>query len=76
MVREGVASRLEHTPGLPIPTLVDTAMNALNLASPAARQQLFSELTQVSDDDVRGVMARYQECQTQPAPLQSSFRFS
>jgi hypothetical protein len=54
----GVASCFEHTPGQPIPTLVDTAKRALDLASPAARDHWLSNLGQVSDTGTRAVLSR------------------
>jgi hypothetical protein len=55
---KGVASCFEHTPGMPIPTLVDLAKRALDLASPAAREHWLSNLMQVRDADVQDLMAR------------------
>lgn len=54
----GLARCFEHTPGLPIPTLVDAAKKALDLASLAAREHWLSKLDQVSDGDMRRIVTR------------------
>jgi hypothetical protein len=54
----GRAACFEHTPGLPIPTLVDAAKTALGLASPGSREHWRSNLDQVTDEDVRRIVSR------------------
>lgn len=49
----GRANRLEGRPGL-----VDAAVAALQLAAPKARAYWLQQLQDVSDDDVRAVLAR------------------
>jgi HipA-like C-terminal domain len=56
--KRGLARCFEHTLGLPIPTLVDAAKKALDLASPAAREHWPGRLAQVSDEDVRRIVIR------------------
>jgi hypothetical protein len=53
---KGLASCFEHTPGQPIPTLVDIAKKALEMASPPARDHWLAKLAQVSDPDVQEIM--------------------
>jgi HipA-like C-terminal domain len=53
---KGVASCFEHTLGQPIPTLVDMAKKALDLASTAARQHWPQMLAQVTIGDVQRVL--------------------
>jgi hypothetical protein len=54
----GHAACFEHTQGLPIPTLVDAARKALDLASSAAREYWAARLDQVRDEDVRRIVTR------------------
>ena len=54
----GRAACFEHTPGSPIPTLVDAAKKALDLASPAAREHWPSNLAQVGDEDTQKIVTR------------------
>lgn len=55
---KGTAWRFEHPPGQPIPTLVEIVVEALRLASPAARAHWPLRLRQVDDDEVRRVVGR------------------
>jgi len=56
--QKGTAHRFEYTPERPIPTLVETAAKALQLASPAAREYWPHQLRQLSAEDWRQVVAR------------------
>lgn len=56
--RKGRAHRFEHIPGEAIPTLVDTAVRALELASPAARHYWPERLRQTGSEDWRRVIDR------------------
>ena len=49
---KGTAWRFEHDPGRPIPTLVEVAAKALQLASPEARRYWLERLRQVDQDEV------------------------
>lgn len=53
---KGRASCFEHRTGQPIPTLVSIAKQALEMASPPARDHWLAKLTQVSDPDVQEIM--------------------
>jgi len=55
---KGRAACFEHTPGLPIPTLVDAANKALDLASLRAREHWHSKLAQVRDEDTWQIVTR------------------
>ena len=55
---KGTAWRFDHDPDRPIPTLVEVAARALELASPQARAHWPERLAQVNEDMVRHVLAR------------------
>jgi hypothetical protein len=55
---KGTAWRFDHDPGLPIPTLVELAAKALQLASAEARRYWPERLAQVEQDAVRHVLAQ------------------
>jgi hypothetical protein len=56
--RKGTAFRYEHTPGRAPPTLVETAVRALGLASRDAREYWRTQVDHLSEDDVRGVIGQ------------------
>ena len=52
----GFAFCFEHEPGRPVPTLVDTAKRALEMAAPGARDHWLARLDAVRDADVREIL--------------------
>jgi hypothetical protein len=54
----GRATCFEHIKGMPVPTLVDTAVKALDMASPAVREYWLGRLGQVMDEDAQGIVTR------------------
>jgi len=59
--RNGTAFRFEHTPGKKPPTLVQTAVRALGLASAAAREHWPRRLELLGEADIRSVIDRLPE---------------
>lgn len=55
---KGTAWRFDYEPGLPIPTLVELAAKALQLASPQAQRYWPERLRHVDHDEVLDVIAR------------------
>lgn len=55
---KGTAWRFEYVVGKPIPTLVATALRALELASPSARDHWMSRLEQADQGDLQRALAQ------------------
>ena len=52
----GLAFCFEHEPGEPVPTLVDTARRALEMATPSARAHWLDRLEAVRNADIREIL--------------------